>query len=79
MATKANNHPLVKDLRRILDKHNLAGAVLVVIDDEGSTQAVSAGRTVPLCNAMGPVLDEPEVELLELEMYSALRNREENV
>ena len=65
---KANNHPLVKDLRRILDKHGMKGAVLVGITDTGHILSASAGKTVKLCNALGPVLKEPEIETLAVEM-----------
>jgi hypothetical protein len=74
---KANNHPLVKDLRRILDKHGLKGAVLVSITDAGRIQAASAGKTVKLCNALGPVLKEPEINALAFEMDMRMMATEE--
>jgi len=67
-AVKANNHPLVKDLRRILDKHGLKGAVLVSITDAGRIQVASAGKTVKLCNALGPALKDDAIAELAVEM-----------
>jgi len=65
---KANNHPLVKDLRRVLDKHGLKGAVLVGITDTGHILSASAGKTVKLCNALGPVLKDDAIAELAFEM-----------
>ena len=73
MAIKANHHPLVRDLRKILDRHGLAGAVLMGITPDGETTAVSAGHDVKTCNALGPILDEPEIDLIFIEMIGALR------
>lgn len=72
MAVKDNQHPLVKSLRSLLKRHDLAGAVLIAISRDGDLQAVSAGHDVKACNALGPVLDEPEIDMLQYEMWCAL-------
>lgn len=71
---KANNHPLVKDLRKILDKHGLQGAVLLSITDNGQALTASAGKTVKACDALAPLIKDGTVadELL-FEMDFALQ------
>lgn len=69
---KANNHPIVKDLRRMLDIHKMKGAVLVMISEDGRFAAVSAGKTRALCDAIGPVLKEPEISHLAYEIDSRI-------
>lgn len=72
MATKDNHHPLVKELRGILKRRGLSGALLVAITPDGDVESVTAGSTVGLCNAFGPVLDEREIAMIEFAMFSAL-------
>lgn len=70
---KANNHPLVRDLRRILDKHGLHGAILVAITKEGHPISASAGSDVRKCDAIGAVLAENEhISILQFDMDMAL-------
>ena len=78
MATKANNHPLVKDLRHLIKRHGMKGVVVLGITDDDATIAASAGRSVKLCDALGPVLDQEEIHLLFIEMCSAI-DQAENV
>lgn len=72
MSIKANSHPLVRDLRRMLDKHGLHGAVLVGVTAQGRPVAVSAGSDVRKCDAVGPVLDGDAVSMLLYEIDYAL-------
>jgi hypothetical protein len=69
---KANNHPIVKDLRRMLDKHGLDGVILLGITDKGYQMAASAGSDVKKCNALGPLLSCAEADMLKYEMDVAL-------
>lgn len=73
---KANNDPLVKDLRRILNKHNLAGAVLLGITDKGYQLRASAGQDVAKCNALGPLLDSDEASALNYDIDVAIMEAE---
>ncbi len=68
---KANRHPLVRDIRRILDKYGLHGAVLVGITKHGPL-AVSAGADIAKCDALGPVLEGDGVSILQYEIDVAL-------
>jgi hypothetical protein len=69
---KENNHPLVKDLRRLLDRHGLDAAVLVAVKADGHSIAASAGADVAKCNAVGPILQHDEIEMLQYEIDAAL-------
>ena len=68
MAVKSNNHPLVKDLRRLLDRHGFKGCVLLALDDNFDPVSASAGHDVATCDALGPVLDDVSIDLLFIEM-----------
>lgn len=69
---KANNHPIVRDVRRMLDRHGLHGAVLVGVTKDGRPLAVSAGSDVAKCDALGPVLEGDGVSILKYEIDHAL-------
>ena len=73
---KANNHPLVRDLRRMLDKHGLEAAILIAITKERWPVAASAGTTVEKCNAIGTILESDHVDILKFDMDEALTNLE---
>jgi len=69
---KANDHPLVRDIRRLLDKHKLDGAILIAIQSDGYPISVSAGADVAKCNALGDVLQSDHVDHLFNEMDEKL-------
>ncbi len=75
MSTKANNHPLIRDLRQLIKKHNLSGVVMLGLDREFETIAASAGHDVKTCNALGPILSDPNVDLLFIEILGAVATR----
>ncbi|MEM7746610.1 MAG: hypothetical protein AAF346_00045 [Pseudomonadota bacterium] len=70
--TKANNHPIVRDLRQLLDKHKIDGAVLVGVFSNGHPFSASAGRDVEKCNALGPVLQSEYVDIVKFEVDQIL-------
>lgn len=69
---KANDHPAVRDLRRYLDKHNLHGAVMVAVTNDGQAFVVSAGKDVKSCNALGPLLRSNSADELLIDIDMAL-------
>ena len=75
---KANNHLLVRDLRRLLDKHKMHGAVLVGVTSSGHAISASAGSDVAKCDAVGPVLDSDAVAMLHYEIDFALVSLEQD-
>lgn len=59
---KANNNPIVRVMRRILDQHGWEGGVAVFVSKDGKIGIYSAGKTVNSCDAIGKRLKRKEFE-----------------
>ena len=62
--TKANDHKLVRELVAFIKRNGLKGVVMVGVANDGTAISASAGATRKICDALGPVLREPEIDAL---------------
>jgi len=72
MADKASNHPIVRDLRRLLNRHRIRGAVLLGVTTDGRQVIVSAGMDVTKWDALDPILDSDLAAALDCDVDAAL-------
>lgn len=72
---KANNNPIVRVMRRILDQHGWDGGVAVFVSKDGKFCVYSAGKTVKSCDAIGKRLKRDEfnavAEIIDEALYEA--------